>query len=254
MESEFLDLSGRVFLITGAGSGIGRATALICHNLGASLIMLDKNPRGLAETSRLIKGVNCECREIDLTNYDSLESVIQEGTQRFGLLNGFCHCAGIEYTLPIKSMTPKHYQDLFAINTIAGFELARLCSKKKYCQEAGASFVLIASIMGVVGRPGLTGYSASKGALIAGMRCLALELASKRIRVNTISPGTVMTDLIRNMLDNLEPEQREKRLGDFPLGIGTPEDVANLVAFLFSDRSRWITGSNILIDGGYTAK
>ena len=254
MDSKFLNLNDKVFIITGAGSGIGRATTILCHNLGANLILLDKNPQGLAETSRLINEQNCECCAIDLTDYDSLESVIQQGIQKFGLLAGFCHCAGIEYTLPIKSMTVRHYQDLFAINTIAGFELARLASKRKNCSDEGASFVFIASIMGLVGRPGLTGYSASKGALIAGMRCLALELATKKIRVNTVSRGTVFTDLIRNMLDKLEPDQRERRLGDFPLGIGTPEDVANLVAFLLSDRSRWITGTNITLDGGYTAK
>jgi len=254
MDPRFLDLTDRVFVITGAGSGIGRETARLCNDLGAKLILLDKNEAGLEQTRDGMESGKCLCITLDLTSYDTIEEAVRKGVEHFGPLSGFCHCAGFEYTLPIRSMTPRHYQELFAVNTIAGFEMARVCSKKKFCSEAGASFVFIASIMGVVGRPGLTGYSASKGALIAGMRSLALELANKKIRVNTVSPGTVMTDLIRKMLDNLEPEQRDKRLGDFPLGIGEPADVANCVAFLFSPRSRWITGSNIIIDGGYTAR
>ena len=251
---QFIELAGRTYAITGAGSGIGRVIALKCAEYGARLLLLDKNRDGLAKTSELINQPSCIMETIDLTKFEEIESAIQEAVSQLGSFNGLCHCAGIEYTLPIQSMTPQHYLDLFAINTIAGFELGRVIAKKKYRKETEMSFVYIASIMGVVGRPGLTGYSASKGAIISGVRSMALELASKNIRVNSVSPGTIMTEMIRKMLDNLEPEQREKRLGDFPLGIGKPEDVADLVVFLLSERSRWITGSNIIIDGGYTAK
>jgi len=250
----FLDLSGKAFVITGSGSGIGRETTKLCYEYGAKLLLLDQNENGLIETTREMDTVRYQLRAFDLTDYDQIETSIAAAVEQLGPFSGFCHCAGFEYTLPIKTMTPRHYQELFAINTIAGFELARVLSKKKYSDSAGASFVFIASIMGVVGRPGLTGYSASKGALISGARSMALELASKNIRVNCVSPGTVRTELIEKMLKNLEPEQREKRLGDFPLGIGIPTDVASLVVFLLSERSKWITGTNITIDGGYTAK
>lgn len=251
---KFINLGDRAYIITGAGSGIGSATAQLCSRFGAKLVLIDINQEGLALTADSMNPETVISLKLDLTKYEDIEPAINDAVAKLGPISGFCHCAGIEYTLPIKSMTPKHYQDLFAVNTIAGFELARIASKKKYCAADGGSFVFIASIMGVVGRPGLTGYSASKGALIAGMKSMALELAGKGIRVNCISPGTVMTDMIRKMLDNLEPEQKEKRLSDFPLGIGEPEDVANLVAFLLSDRSRWITGTNIILDGGYTAR
>lgn len=252
--NNFVDLSERSYVITGAGSGIGRAVAVRCAELGARLLLIDKQHEGLKTTRELIEGVTPILCSLDLTDYEQIGKAIEDNLSSFGTFNGFCHCAGIEYTLPIKAMTPKHYQDLFAVNVIAGFELAKVLSKKKYMADTGTSFVFIASTMGVVGRPGLVGYSASKGAVIAGMRSMALELAGKGIRVNAISPGTVMTDMIRKMLDNLEPEQREKRLGDFPLGIGKPEDVADLVAFLLSERSKWITGSNIMLDGGYSAR
>lgn len=254
MKANFIDLTGSSFIITGAGSGIGRSVAILCSELGANLLLLDRNPHALAETQQMVGSGNVFSQVIDLTVFEDIEKALIDTADMIKNYNGFCHCAGIEYTLPIRAMTPKHYQDLFTINTIAGFELARIASKKKYLSERGASFVFIASIMGVVGRPGLTGYSASKGAVIAGMRSMALELAGKGIRVNCVSPGTVMTEMIRKMLDNLEPEQRGKRLGDFPLGIGAPEDVANLVAFLLSDRSKWITGTNVILDGGYTAR
>jgi NAD(P)-dependent dehydrogenase (short-subunit alcohol dehydrogenase family) len=251
---KFLDLCEKSFVVSGAGSGIGRSVAVTCAALGAKLLLIDKEREGLEITSDLINGRKPVLMNIDLTDYEQLSKSIDEKLTELGSINGFCHCAGIEYTLPIKSMTPKHYQDLFAVNVIAGFELARILSKKKYSAETGSSFVFIASTMGVVGRPGLIGYSASKGAVIAGMRSMALELAGKGIRVNSISPGTVMTDMIKKMLSNLEPEKREKRLEDFPMGVGKPEDVADLVAFLFSERSRWMTGTNIMLDGGYTAR
>ncbi|HOD17362.1 MAG TPA: SDR family oxidoreductase [Candidatus Cloacimonadota bacterium] len=251
---DFIDLNNKVIVISGASSGIGRQIVIQCAELGAKLILLGRNQEELSKTIKLLPTTGHIAKSIDLTNFDEIEPMISDCVQKIGKISGFCHSAGIEYTLPLRSMTIRHYQEQFAINTIAAFELSRVISKKAYMQNEGGSFVFIASIMGVVGRPGLTGYSASKGALIAGAKSMALELAPKKIRVNCISPGTIMTNLIENMLNNLEAEQRNKRLGDFPLGIGEPQDVANLAAFLLSDRSKWITGANIIIDGGYTAK
>lgn len=254
MKENYIDLSDKSYLISGAGSGIGRAVAQMCNMLGAKVLLLDKDQLGLIETSKTMNENSYFLSSLDLTNFDSIQEAVSIGVDKLGKLNGFCHCAGFEYTLPIKSMKPKHYQELFNINTIAGFELARILSKKKYRQGDSTSFVFIASIMGIVSRPGLTGYSASKGALISGARSIALELANKKIRVNTISPGTIMTNLIVKAFENMPPEQREKRLSQYPLGFGTPDDVANAVVFLFSERSRWITGTNIVVDGVYTAK
>jgi NAD(P)-dependent dehydrogenase (short-subunit alcohol dehydrogenase family) len=254
MVKTFIDMTDHVIVISGAGSGIGRQIAVTCSELRAKICLLGRDESKLQKTMESLHGSGHIYYSLDLTRYDDLETTIRDAVSQLGKISGFCHSAGSELTLPVKSMSAKHYQDLFAINTISAFELSRIISKKAYVSEKGASFVFIASIMGVVGRPGLTGYSASKGAVIAGMKSMALELAAKGIRVNTISPGTVMTEMIQKLLENLEPEQREKRLGDFPLGIGKPEDVAGLAAFMLSDRSRWITGTNAIIDGGYTAR
>ena len=250
----FIDLSNKTYIITGASSGIGRAVAQLANNFGAKLLLLARNKDAILETAKNMDSNTYICESIELTDFDNIETVIDRAKEKIGKFNGFCHCAGIEQTLPIRSMNPKNYQNLFNINTIAGFELARICSKKAYLSDDGSSFVFIASIMGVVGRPGLTGYSASKGALISGVHSMALELAPKHIRVNLVSPGTVMTKMIENALTNMEEEQRNKRLNEYPLGFGTAEDIANIVIFLLSDKSKWITGSNIIIDGGYTAK
>jgi NAD(P)-dependent dehydrogenase (short-subunit alcohol dehydrogenase family) len=254
MGKPFIDMTDHVIVISGAGSGIGRQVAVTCSELGAKICLLGRTESKLQKTVESLHGSGHLYHALDLTRFDDLEISIGDAVRQLGKISGFCHSAGAELTLPIKSMSAKHYQDLFAINAISAFELSRIISKKTYVSEKGASFVFIASIMGIVGRSGLTGYSASKGALIAGMKSMALELAAKNIRVNTISPGTVMTEMIRNLLENLEPEQRVKRLSDFPLGIGQPEDVAGLAAFMLSDRSRWITGTNAIIDGGYTAR
>ena len=251
---KFIEFSDKTFVITGAGSGLGKEIAKLCYEFGAKLLLIGRDLQKLEVTATEMQADRYCLRAFDLTDFANLESIIANAQTELGSFSGFCHSAGLEYTLPLRTMSPKHYQDLFNINTIAGFELARVLSKKKYMNESGSSFVFIASIMGLVGRPGLIGYSASKGALIAASKSMALELANKRIRVNCISPGTVRTEMIEKMLESLEPEQRERRMGDFPLGIGKPCDVANLTAFLLSERSRWITGTNITIDGGYTAR
>ncbi|MDD2229563.1 MAG: SDR family NAD(P)-dependent oxidoreductase [Candidatus Cloacimonetes bacterium] len=254
MVDDFLNIEHKVLLITGASSGIGRSIARICYASGAKLILLGRDENKMAETTA---GMNPEAFYpilIDLTHYKELEEAIDQAVQQMGKIDGFCHCAGFEKTLSIKAMKPDYYMDLFLVNAVAGFELARLLSKKKYCSEAGSSFVFISSITSIVGRAGLTAYSASKGAIVSATKAMAIELARQNIRVNSVSPGTVMTPLMDSFIERLGPEQKAQRLSEFPLGFGNPDDVANLVAFLFSHRSKWITGTNIIIDGGYTAK
>lgn len=250
----YFNLSGKNILITGAASGIGKETAIYISEAGANVILLDINEAGLIQTQKQIGEVKSLIFPIDLKKYELFEEIIKQSVDKFGKLHGFVHSAGIEFTIPLKSMKPEKYTELFEINAVSGFEIARIMSKKKYIDPIRASFVFIASIMGIVGRKGLTGYSASKGAIIAAARSMALELAAKKINVNCISPGTIETKLIKKFMDNLDENQKEERLKGFPLGIGQPEDVANAAVFLLSDKARWITGSNLVVDGGYTAQ
>jgi NAD(P)-dependent dehydrogenase (short-subunit alcohol dehydrogenase family) len=124
----------------------------------------------------------------------------------------------------------------------------------KYLDENGASFVFISSVMGILGQSGKVAYSSSKGALISGAKAMALELAKKKIRVNCILPGVVETEMSNEMFQKLSEESKKSILEMHPLGLGKPEDIANACAFLLSDASGWITGTNLLVDGGYSAK
>jgi NAD(P)-dependent dehydrogenase (short-subunit alcohol dehydrogenase family) len=114
--------------------------------------------------------------------------------------------------------------------------------------------VLISSISGIIARRGLSAYAASKGALISAVRVMALEMASRDIRVNTISPGTIMTPMMQNILESMDDDKKKRRLDDFPLGLGKATDISNACIYLLSDASRWVTGTNLVIDGGYTSK
>lgn len=251
---DYLDIKNKVFLITGASSGIGRSISRICYEFGAKLVLLGRDEKKMAETTALMSSEFYHTILMDLTDLSTIEASLEEAVSRMGKFNGFCHSAGYEKTLSIKAMKPSHYINMFNVNAVAGFELARLLSKSKFCSEQGSSFVFISSITSLVSRAGLAAYSASKGAIVSASKAIALELAAKKIRVNCVSPGTVITPLIENFINQLEPDQRQRRLDEYPLGLGKPEDIANLVAFLLSDRSRWLTGSNIVIDGGYTTK
>lgn len=247
-------LTGKNVAITGASSGIGRACAVLAAKAGANVALIARSEENLRQTAALAGISDKHIFTQDITQYDMLENTIKTVVTQFGPISGFVHSAGIEMTLPLKVMKPEYYANLFATNVIGGFELARIISKKKYIAQNRASFVFIASIMSIVGRPGLVGYSSSKGALVAGVKSMALELAAKKINVNCVSPGTIMTEMIKNYFSKLNEEQKYDRIKDFPLGVGEPDDIAYAVNFLLSDAARWITGTNLVIDGGYTAR
>lgn len=250
-------LKGKNILITGASSGIGRACALACAESGANAILMGRNLKNLKELSNEINVNNPENTSplyfsVDLqSEIDQMETVVKQVVQQIGKIDGMIGAAGIEKTLPLRAVRPTDYQEIFDINVIANFEIARILSKKKFVTES-ASFVFISSITALISRPGLSGYSASKGALVSGTRAIALELAPKKIRANCISPGTILTPMVNKYLASLSPEEQENRKLGYPLGLGKPKDVAYASIFLLSDASRWITGQNLVIDGGYT--
>jgi NAD(P)-dependent dehydrogenase (short-subunit alcohol dehydrogenase family) len=189
-----------------------------------------------------------------LTNgTEDLNPVIDEFVSKHGRFDGLIHSAGIEKTMPLAGMKDSDYSSIFSINVIAGFQIAKLISKRKNSNDS-SSFVFISSITALVGRKGIIGYSASKGALNSGIKSMALELADRGIRANCISPGTILTPLLVKYLDTLTPVEKAKRLDGYPLGIGTPEDIAYASVYLLSGASRWITGQSLIIDGGYTSR
>ena len=191
--NSIFSLKNKNILITGASSGIGRQCAITFSQLGANVILIARNKEKLKETYNKLEKGNHLIISQDITEYDKLEEVVNIAVDKIGRISGFVHSAGIEMTLPLRSMQSSHYEKMFRINVISGFEIARIISKKKYLDERGASFVFISSVMGILGQAGKVGYCSSKGALISGTKAMALELAKKNIRVNCVLPGVVKT-------------------------------------------------------------
>jgi NAD(P)-dependent dehydrogenase (short-subunit alcohol dehydrogenase family) len=246
-------LEEKIVLITGASSGIGRQCAISCSQMGAKTILIARNEERLKETLSQLEGDNHLMYSLDITKFDKIESIIKNSISKIGKIDGFIHSAGIERTLPLGMMKPELYQEIFNVNVIAGFELTKIISKKMY-REKRASFVFISSIMSVLGQSGKVGYCSSKSAIVGGVNALALELASKKIRVNSISPAVIKTSMSQKLYDSLSLEEQKIITGMHPLGLGKPEDVANACIYLLSDATRWVTGTNLIVDGGYSAR
>lgn len=147
----------------------------------------------------------------------------------------------------------KDYEEVIKVNTLSAFEILKYLPGIKY-MNAGGRIVLIASITGVIGRSGLTAYSASKGALISAVRSMSLELAQRGICINCVSPGTILTPLMQAYLDTLDENKKKQRVDGFPLGLGQTTDISNACIYLLSEAARWVTGQNLVIDGGYTVR
>lgn len=248
------DLNGKTIIITGASSGIGKRCAITASKLGASVILVARNNERLEKTYNQLREGRHLYFSQDITEYNKLEDIVRISVEKIGKISGFIHSAGIRMTLPLRGMRPSHYEKIFAVNVVSGFELVRIISKRKYLDENGASLVFIASIMGIVGDAALVGYCATKGALISATKSMAIELASKNIRVNSISPGYIQTEMMERFSEQLPGELVSNLKKGYPLGLGKPEAVANACAFLLSDSARWITGTDLIVDGGFSAK
>jgi len=247
-------LSNKTILITGASSGIGRQIAVESSKLGAGTVLVARNKKRLEETRQLLdKGNHWVC-PFDVTDFNNIEPLVDEVFNKGGVISGFVHCAGVESTVPFRNLNPGIYENLFRVNVISGLEFARIISKKKYLNPEGGSFVFLGSVMSRFGKEGKIAYCASKGALTSSIKAMALELSSKKIRCNVILPGVVKTEMIESMFESIPESSVNQIFAQHPLGLGIPDDIAQLAVFLLSDHSRWITGSEIVIDGGYSAK
>jgi len=248
-----LDLTGRTILVTGASSGIGRETALLLSRLGARVVLNGRNEERLRDTLAGMEGDGHSIEPRDLAETETIAAWVQAIAARSGPLDGLVHSAGLHLTVPIRFHDAKKAESLFQVNVLAAMGLMKgLCRKGVRAERSSA--VLVASIMGLAGQPGVAAYSASKGALIALARSLAVELAGDGIRVNCVAPGHVRTEMAEEVRQLLTSEQMAAIEKMHPLGLGDPLDVANAIAFLLAPASRWITGTTLVVDGGYTAR
>ena len=246
-------LKEKTIIVTGASSGIGRQCAIDCSKMGAKVILIARNQERLEETLGSLDNNDHQVYSYDLTQIDGIKDLANEIVSSNGKINGLIHAAGIEITKPIKLLEPCDFEMIYRTNNLSGFELMRQLSSIKNMNKGG-SIIFISSITAIIGRSGVAAYAASKGAMISATKTFALELAKRQIRVNCISPGTILTPMMQNYLNDLDEISRQKRVDGFPLGLGETTDISNACIYLLSDASRWITGQNIIIDGGYTIK
>lgn len=240
-------LENKKILVTGASSGIGKAIAIECSKMGARVIITGRNEERLAETYKELVGEHPAYIVADLTKEEDIERLVALTDS----LNGLVNCAGLTIPKPFKFLQESDIETVMTVNFNAPLLLTqRLVKKKKL--EKGASVVFISSISGTkVSAIAESIYSASKGAVNGLCKGLALELAPQQIRVNTIVPGIIETSIFSD--GAITEEQLQQNMAKYPLKrYGKPEEVAYAVVYLLSGASGWVTGSNLLIDGGYT--
>ena len=236
-------LSGKTILVTGASSGIGRGIAIACAGMGAQLILTGRNITRLQETLASLEGEGHSYIAADLTDAKERVALVEQ----LPALHGVVHCAGVGSRVPCKMLTQEDIDHVLKPNTEAPMLLqAELLAEKKV--QKGASVVIIASAAANMPVAGNAVYSASKAAMVAYAKCLAQELAPRQIRVNSISPTMVWTDLA---LVGASAEQLTEAEKQYPLKrYGQPQDIAHLAVYMLSDASQWMTGSDVQITGG----
>ena len=240
-------LEGKTILVTGASSGIGQATAIECSKMGAKLVITGRNSERLQQTFGQLSGDGHRQVIAELTKDDDVKRMVEECPE----LNGIVLCAGKGITLPLNFATREKFDLIFNVNFFAPIELLRLFLKKKKIDKS-SSVVFVSSIGGNFNfNVGNGIYGSSKAALNSCMKFLAKELASKKIRVNSVNPGMVNTKLIQG--GSISDEQKEADMELYPLKrYGEPEEIAHGIIYLLSDASSWVTGHSLIIDGGVT--
>lgn len=240
-------LEGKTVLVTGASSGIGQETAIQCSKMGAKVIITARNEERLMETLSQLEGEGHQMILAELTSQEDVERLVGE----VPALQGLVLCAGKGMTSPFPFSTRGKYNEIFDVNFFAPVELLRLLVKKKKLEKE-SSVVIVSSVGGNMSfNIGNGVYGASKAALNSTMKFCAKELATKKIRVNSVNPGMVNTKLIQG--GTISEEQHKLDMEKYPLKrYGEPEEIAFGIIYLLSNASSWVTGHSLVIDGGLT--
>ena len=243
-------LEGKTILVTGSTSGIGRTTAIECSKLGARVVVTGRNEERAQETLTMLEGEGHYVIVADLSDNEGIEKLVTE----VPVLDGCVNNAGFNAVQLVSFIKQDTLNEIFKVNTQAPIYLIhRLVKSKKLAKGASIVFTSSISARGI-SSPGNSLYSATKAALSAFARNASVDLAQKKIRLNSVAPGMIETPLKSNK-SQITEEQWQAELKNYPLGrYGQPEDVANAIIFLLSDASSWITGSEIVVDGGRSLK
>ena len=241
-------LEGKTILVTGAASGIGRATAIECSKMGAKVIVTDCSEERLNETLNQLEGNGHQMIVTDLTVQEDINALVEKCPVLDGLVNN----AGVIKGKPVSFLKLEDLQDVYQVNVFGVALLTKgLLRKKKMAK--GSSIVFTSSISTYITATGLSVYASSKAAINAYMRTCAIELGTKEIRCNSVLPGTIETEFINS--ENFTDADKQKDLNLYPLGrYGKPADIAYGIIYLLSDASAWVSGAELVIDGGRMLK
>jgi NAD(P)-dependent dehydrogenase (short-subunit alcohol dehydrogenase family) len=249
-----VSLSGKHIVVTGASSGLGQEAANYLSTLGASVSLIGRDETRLAATrARLVNSDSHATYAADVGDFDVADALIQEIVRERGAIDGVFHSAGTSYVMPIRLTKKLQVDTLFGAAVMGALGMAKALSRKNAMNDGG-SLVFMSSVSAVRGRRGMVAYSAAKAATSGMVRALAIELADRQIRVNSITAGAVETAMHRSFVDSVSDDLVAGYRDLHPLGFGAPTDIASAVAFLLSDAARWITGIDLPVDGGYAAK
>ena len=249
MISNPFSLADKNILVTGASSGIGKATAIAISQMGGRLIISGRDEKRLTETFNELQGEGHKMVIADFLKPDAIDTVINSLDTP---LQGVVHSAGIPKSSPFKFTTAAMLREVMAVNFEAPFMLTQRLIKGKHIPN-GSSVVFISSVSGAgTVSPGISLYSATKGAINAAIKVMALELAKNKIRVNSVSPGMVVTPLNTDSQFLTAEDRKKDEMNNYPLGYGQPEDVAYGILYFLADASRWVTGTTLIMDGGAT--
>lgn len=251
--ADFLGLADKKLLVTGASSGIGRATAIEASHHGAKVALLGRRAEALQATHDALTGAGHLIDNFDLTDLDGIPDHVADIADELGGLDGIVHAAGVHSAHPLRIVDAALVDQVLRANVSTAFMLAK-GFRTKSVNKQSPSLVFVSSVVATVGQPGVSVYSASKGALTALTRSLAIELAREGIRVNAVEPGIVMTEMTETIRAKVGQSGFAAIEAAHPLGFGQPIDVARAILFLVSDASSWITGTSLVVDGGYTAQ
>lgn len=248
--TDFLDFTGNKILVTGAAGGMGQAVCSLLAAHGAQVILLDRNEEQLDSARQQLEGVGHSSYVCDLAQIESIEGLIGQINQEQGAVDGFVHCAGIANVRPLKLSKYSYMVDVMNVNFFSFVEIVRCITKRK-AFNPGLSIVGICSIGAFYGAPTKTAYSSSKAAMYAAVKCMAVELAEKGVRANVVAPGSTRTSMMAQAEEySAGTDSYKQKLSRQYLGICEPEDIANSIAFLLSDKARMITGTCLTVDGG----
>ena len=248
------NLAGKTALITGASKGLGRAMALALSEAGARMVLVSRNLDLLNETARAIRSTRGEAAvfQTDVTDEDQVVRLEKTVAQAYGQIQILINNAGMNLRKPVTEFSLAEWRQVMDTNLNSAFLMCRSFVSQMRGQRSGR-ILNLTSIMSHVALPGRTAYAASKAGLLGFTRALALELAPERITVNGISPGPVATEMNAPLME--DPELNQQFLSHIPLGRwGKPEEIGALAVYLCSDEAGFITGADIVIDGGWTAQ